>query len=165
MQIKDAQAIRLVERIGEHYRTNISNRFIRPALLQLAINRQTWDQIEILCEKPEQYLYQGFDLVELYRQVAAAAKFISLTRRELAPNLRIRLSKMGVTGSDRILRDMAINNFSPNLTVFAELVGELYTLLTELDKADARGRKPVFRQMGELENIDQLLGKADPGGF
>ena len=55
MLIRDAQVIRLIERIGEHYRTNISNRFIRPTLLQLPMEKQAWDLIETLTEKVEQY--------------------------------------------------------------------------------------------------------------
>ena len=54
-RIKDPQIVRLIERIGEHYRTNISNRFLRPVLLQLQVDKNTWDQIEILTEKMELY--------------------------------------------------------------------------------------------------------------
>ncbi|MDR0496957.1 MAG: hypothetical protein LBH42_05020, partial [Treponema sp.] len=60
MQVRDAQIIRLIERIGEHYRTNISNRFIRPTLLTLPLEKSTWDSIEMLTEKLEQFRYQGF---------------------------------------------------------------------------------------------------------
>ncbi|MCL1930936.1 MAG: hypothetical protein FWF55_03915, partial [Treponema sp.] len=100
-QIRDAQVMRLIERIGEHYRTNISNRFIRPALLQLSLDKMTWNQIETLTEKFEQFRYQGLQLDELYRQVAAAAKFVSATRREVAPSLRARLSSERTAGADR----------------------------------------------------------------
>jgi hypothetical protein len=157
MQIHDAQAIRLIERIGEHYRTNISNRFIRPALLQLPLEKQAWDLIEILTEKIEQYQYQGYHLDELYRQIAAAARFVSLTRRELVPGLRSRLGSGSGSGPDRVLRDMAVNNFGSNLQLFADLVNELYVNLVELDKLDAKGRRPLYMQMPELADIGRML--------
>ncbi|MDR2257626.1 MAG: hypothetical protein LBE14_00600 [Treponema sp.] len=157
MQVRDAQVIRLIERIGEHYRTNISNRYIRPALLQLPLEKQSWDLIEILTEKIEQYRYQGFHLDELYRQIAAAARFVALTRRELAPTLRNRLSGGGNSGSDKVLREMAVNNFGSNLQLFADLVNELYVNLVELDKLDARGRRPLYLQMPELQDIGRML--------
>jgi len=146
----------LVERIGEHYRTNISNRFIRPALLQLPLEKQSWDLIEIMTEKIEQYRYQGFHLDELYRQIVAASRFISICRRDLAPTLRTRLSGSG-SGADRVLREMAVNNFGSNLQVFADLVNELYVNLVELDKADAKGHRPTYMSIPELQDIGRLL--------
>jgi hypothetical protein len=159
LQVRDAQIIRLIERIGEHYRTNISNRFIRPALLQLPLDKMTWDLIEILTEKIEQYRYQGFHLDELYRQISAAARFVALTRRELAPSLRNRLGSASPGGADRVLRDMAVNNFGSNLQLFADLLNELYIKLTELDKVDSKGHMPLYAQMPELSDIGrQLVG-------
>ncbi|MDR1318781.1 MAG: hypothetical protein LBJ90_04075 [Treponema sp.] len=159
LQVRDAQIIRLIERIGEHYRTNISNRFIRPALLQLPLDKMTWDLIEVLTEKIEQYRYQGFHLDELYRQVAATARFVSLTRRELVPSLRNRLGNGSSSGPDKVLRDMAINNFGSNLQLLADLLNELYVNLVELDKMDSHGHKPLYMQMPELGDIGrQLVG-------
>ena len=154
--VRDAQIIRLIERIGEHYRTNISNRFIRPALLQLPLEKQSWDQIEVLTEKIEQYRYQGFHLDELYRQIVACGRFVSITRRELVPTLRNRLSGSG-SASDKVLRDMAVNNFGSNLQVFADLVNELYVCLVELDKFEAKGHRPVYLSIPELRDIGRML--------
>jgi hypothetical protein len=158
LQIRDAQIIRLIEQIGEHYRSNISNRFIRPALLQLPLDKMNWDQIEILTEKIEQFRYQGFHLDELYRQIAAAARFVSVTRKDLVPGMRNRLGG-SQGGSDKVLRDMAVNNFGSNLQLFADLLNELYVKLVELDKLDSKGRKPTYLQIPELSDIGrQLVG-------
>jgi hypothetical protein len=154
--VRDARVIRLVERIGEHYRTNISNRFIRPTLLQLPLEKQSWDLIETLTEKIEQYRYQGFHLDELYRQIVAASRFVSVTRRDLAPTLRNRLSG-GPSSPDRVLRETAVNNFSSNLQLFADLVNELYVCLVELDKIDAKGRRPLYMSIPELNDVGRLL--------
>ena len=155
--IRDAQIVRLIERIGEHYRTNISNRFIRPALLQLPLEKQSWDQIEALTEKIEQYQYQGFLLDELYRQVIACSRFVSIIRLELVPILRNRLSGHTSSDSDRVLREMAVNNFSSNLKLFVDLVNELYIKLVELDKKEAKGKRPVYMSIPELQDIGRLL--------
>lgn len=160
MQVRDSEVLRLIERLGEHYRSNISNRYIRPALLHLPLDNQSWDLIEGLMEKSEQYRYQGFHLDELYRQVAAAARFVAFARRELAPTLRIRLgSGKVVADSDKVLREMAINNFSSNLKIFADILNELYVKLTDLDKEASHGRTPLYVQMPELQDIGrQLIG-------
>ena len=155
MQIRDAQIVRLVERIGEHYKTNIANRFLRPAIFQLALEKSTWDLLETLTEKLEHFRYQGFYLEELYRQILAAARFVSLARRELVPTLRNRLS--GDVGPDRVLRDMAVNNFGSNLQVFADLVGELYQILLRMDNHKSKGQRPIHETIPELIEVGSLL--------
>jgi hypothetical protein len=154
-RIKDAHIVRLIEQIGEHYRTNISNRFLRPVLLQLQVDKSTWDLIEVLTEKMELFRYQGFHLDELYRQIAACARFVEVARNK--SNIRSKFSSVPM-GSDRILRDMAFSNFSSNLQVFADLLNELYLHLVDMDKKDAGDKHPpVYTQMGELYNIGRLL--------
>jgi hypothetical protein len=157
MQVRDAQIIRLIERIGDHYRTNISNRFIRPVLLQLPVEKQDWDLIEVLMEKLDQYRYQGFDLDYLYKQIAATAHFVATCRRDLVPNLRNRIAPHAPAGAEKVLWDMAVNNFASNLQVFADLVNELYIGLVELDKLHAQGRRPLYLQIPDLQNIGRLL--------
>jgi len=156
-RIKDAQTIRLVEQIGEHYRTNISNRFLRPLLLQLQLDKNTWDQIELLTEKLEIFRYQGFHFDELYRQIYACARFVEAARNFVVPSLR---NKMGSSpgGPDKILRDMAASNFGSNLQVFSDLLNELFINLVELDRqASVKTHKTVFSTMPELQNVGRLL--------
>ena len=157
MQIRDANIMRLIERIGEHFRANISNRYIRPGLLQLPLEKQIWDLLEKLTEKVEQYRYQGFDLYELYHQVLAAAQFVAVTRKEMVPALRSRLGGGGSGDADKVLRDMAVANFASNLQVFADLVNELYIKLVELDKNAAKGKKPLYLTIPEIQDIGRML--------
>ena len=155
-RVKDAHIVRLIEQIGEHYRTNISNRFLRPVLLQLQVDKNTWDQIEVLTEKMELFRYQGFHLDELYRQIAACARLVEIARNK--STIKNKMNNLPGGGPDKILRDMAVNNFSYNLKVFSDLLNELYVNLVEIDKADAgKSHPPVYTQMHELYNIGRLL--------
>jgi hypothetical protein len=122
----------------------------------MPLDKQSWDLIENLTEKVEQYQYQGYHIDELYRQVIAAARFVSVARRELVPTLRYRL-KEGSSSSDKVLRDMAINNFGSNLQLFADLINELYLTLVDLDKIEAKGKKPLYLSITELQDIGRLL--------
>ncbi|MCL2187089.1 MAG: hypothetical protein FWB86_14755 [Treponema sp.] len=154
-RIKDPHIVRLIEQIGEHYRTNISNRFLRPVLLQLQVDKTTWDMIEVLTEKMELYRYQGFHLDELYRQIAACARFVEVARNR--STIKNKLSALPA-GHDRILREMAVSNFASNLKVFADLLNELYVNLVEMDKKDVGESQPaVYTQMPELYNIGHML--------
>lgn len=155
-RIKDVSVIKLIEQIGEHYRTNISNRFLRPVLLQLQIDKETWDQLEFFTEKMEMLGYQGYHLDELYRQVIASARFIGVARNGL-PVLKNKIHTAG--GSDKILREMAASNFKSNLQVFSDLINELFITLVDLDKSSSGGKPPVFTQIPELVGIgSQLVG-------
>jgi hypothetical protein len=157
MQINDSEISMLIEKLGEHYRNNISNRFVRPALLHMPLDNQAWDLIESLMEKSDQANTQGIHLAELYSQIGAAARFVSLARSDVAPSLRMRLGPSLRGTSDRVLLEMAINNFASNLRLFADLLNELYVKLVEMDTHAAAGRMPLYKQMPELQEIGHLL--------
>jgi hypothetical protein len=156
--------LRLIESVGEYYKTHIGSRFIRPALLQLSIDKATWDLIDALMEK-DQFQYQGYIVMdELYREIAAIAKFVAVARRDLVPSLRTRINNLGLGSSqDRVIRDIAVSNFGSNLTVFADMINELYLALVEVDKTLAKGYRPMYTQMPELAEIGRLLVGTDPG--
>jgi len=154
-RIKDPHVLRLIDQIGDHYKTNISNSFLRPVLLQIQIDKTTWDLIEVLTEKMDLYRYQGFHLDELYRQIAACARFIEVARNQNTIKNKLHLVPVG---HNKTLRDMAVSNFSSNLKVFSDLLNELYVSLVEMDKKDAGdARQPVYSQIPELYNIGRLL--------
>jgi hypothetical protein len=162
VSITDESVIRLVKQLVDHYHTNISNRFIRPVLLQVQFDDMLWHQIESLTERFDQLGYQGHYIEDLYRQISALAKFIEAVRREVAPILRYRIGNNFTDKTDKVLRDMAIHNFSSNLQVFAELIYELYTKLVEIDTATAKGKTPVYKQFIELDDIkEKLLNPGD----
>jgi len=156
-RIKDAHVIRLIEQIGEHYRTNISNRFLRPLLLQLQLDKETWDQIELITEKLEIFRYQGFHFDELYRQIYACARFVEAARNGIVPNLRNKMGSAPI-GPDKILRDMAASNFGSNLQVFADMLNELYIFLVTLDRGSVLKNQPaVYTTIPELSSVGRLL--------
>jgi hypothetical protein len=148
-----AQVVRLLEQIGDHYRANVANSFLRPALLQLPLGPQDWSQIEMLTQQAQNL---GFELDELYRQISAAARFVFMVRQDLLPVLRNRLRSGGL-GSRKVFQDMAVNNFGSNLKIFADLLNELYLALADLDKRYSRGRVPLYLQMPELLNVGRML--------
>lgn len=160
MQIKNPEIFSLIESIGEHYRTNISNRFTRRALSALTLDPATWSLIEELTEKSDNYRYQGYHPDELYTQVLAMARFIYQARRQIQPNLRFLAGtggSAGMTSSDKVFRDMAVNNFGPNLKILADKVNELYLKVVTIDKEAAGLRPPVFSQISELKELGRYL--------
>jgi len=153
-QIKDTEVSRLVKQIGEHYRSNISNRYLRPVLRQFQLDETTWGLIEVLTEKVELYKGEGFYLDEMYRQIAACARLVEECKKF---NMRNRMSATLTGKSDKLLHEIAASNFSSNLQIFADLLAQLYLHLADLDKKQSGNRQPVFSKMGELHNVGHLL--------
>jgi hypothetical protein len=157
-QITDESVVRLVKQLVDHYHSNISNRFIRPVLLQIQFDEILWGQIESLTERFDQLGYQGYHIDDLYRQIGAFTKFVEAVRREVAPTLRYRIGNNFVDKTDKVLRDMAIHNFSSNLQVFAGLIYELYSKLVEIDTAATKkGKRPIYREYPDLNDIEEKL--------
>jgi hypothetical protein len=156
-QITDDSVVRIIKQLGDHYKNNISNRFIRPALLQLPFDEIFWSQIESITDRYDQPDYQGYYIDDLYRQIAALVKLVDAVRREIAPTLRYRIGNNLPDKMDKVLRDMTINNFSANLQGFANIIYELYNRLVELDTEVSKGKRPVYRQYAELEDIEEKL--------
>lgn len=162
MQLKNPELFSAIESIGEYYRTNIANRFTRRAISAMTLDPGTWNLIEEFTEKVDNYRYQGYHFDELYAQILAMARFVYQARREIAPKLRYLASSGGaggikVTESDRVFREMAVNNFNPNLKVLADKVNELYVKVAAIDKESAGSKQPVYTQINDLREIGRYL--------
>jgi hypothetical protein len=154
--IKDPDIFRIIEKIGDHFLNNVSNRFIRKALVVLELPQAEWDRLENLTNKTEYYKQNGFSYDELYEMVLAAAHFISQARQKMVPNIKGMLAQAG-NEKDKVLRDMAAQNFPVNLAILSDLINELYMKTTELDRSEHEKKRPVFERIPELKEIGKLL--------
>jgi len=166
VQIKDPDIFKLVEKISEHYQNNISNRFVRKALMILDLQQSQWEKIENLTGKSDYYKTQGFQFDELYEMILASARFIYQARIKIVPNARsvigqgadsFMAKKQGAPNQDRILSDMAAQNFPVNLGIFSDLINELYMKTTGLDRIAHEKKKPVYERIPDLKDLGRYL--------
>ena len=166
MSVRDEQLFKIVEKLQSHYQNNLNNRYIRKALLMMKVPSGTWNAIARLTEKSDNYKIQGYPYKDLYEQIHAAATFVYHARTEVLPRLKGLLSGGTETvfsrpkaeePKDKVLLEMAINNFPANLGVFSDLVNELYVRAAELDREEHPGQKPVYEHMPELKELGKLL--------
>jgi hypothetical protein len=162
--VRNQDIFKIIEKIRDHYHTNLNNRYVRKALLLMKVPRGTWDAIARLTEKTDFYKIQGYPYKELYEQIHAAATFVHHAKVEVVPRRRELLSGGTETvfsrekgGEDKVLLEMAINNFPANLGVFSDLIDSLYVKTVEQDKADHPGARPMYERMPELKEIGRLL--------
>ena len=156
MPVREPDIFRIVEKLGDHFLNNVSNRFVRKALMALDLQQAEWDRLENLTVKSEYYKHEGFQFDELYEMVLAAAHFIHEARTKMLPNIRSMLGA-GSNDKERVLRDMAAQNFGVNLEILADLINELYLKTTSLDKAAHEKKRPVFERIPELKELGKLL--------
>jgi hypothetical protein len=156
LAIKDPDIFRIVEKIGDHFLNNISNRFIRKALVVIEMPQAEWDRLENLTSKSSYYKQQGFQFDELYEMVIAAAHFIYQARTKMVPNLKTILAQ-GSTEQEKVLREMAAQNFPVNLSILCDLINELYQKAAGLDKAAHVKNRPVYERIPELKELGKYL--------
>jgi hypothetical protein len=164
--IKDPDIFKIVEQISEHYQKNISNRFVRKALMLLDLQPSEWERLAGLTEGLEYHRAQGYQFDEIYDMIIAAAHFLYEARNKILPNLRSMTSTGGDTLSgrklpsgdqERVLRDMALQNFPVNLGILNDLVNELYVKTAALDRDAAGKRRPVYERITELKELGRYL--------
>ena len=160
MQLRDPDIYALIQKIGEHFNTNISSRYIRPVLMNIQVDSENGINIAALTERYEQYRYQGYQLSDLYRQILALSWFCFRIRHTVLNDLKnqVFLKDAGArTGQDKVFRDMAIFNFPANLQVLVGLLVELYSKAQAEDKRFNEGRRLVKDTIPELKNLEHYL--------
>ena len=166
MVVKNADIYKIIDKMKEHFKNNIYNRYIRKALLTMRIPQSTWDLLDNMVENADYYKIQGYQFDELYDRILAAANFIFHARKEVAPNLRSLLSMgtgtffsrgKGDQNADKVLTQMAINNFPVNIKIFSDMVNELYFKTVVIDKEMHKKEKPVFERIPDLKQIGHYL--------
>lgn len=157
MIVKDSAIPELVMKIGDHYNTNISTRFLRPFLTGILSDNELARRISDITEHSESYASQGIHADELYLQILSLSRFIFLVRTEIIPNLRTLSGATATSDSNKVFRDMAMNNFKANIQVLADLVNELYVKLVEYDKANSGKHRPIYRDIPGLSEIGRYL--------
>jgi hypothetical protein len=164
--IKDGDILALIDKMNDHFKNNITNRFLRKALLVMEIPQSIWDTLEGMADKESYGKLEGYKFHELYEYILAAATFIHHAKKEVKPRLKTLLSTGSSTvlsrngpetNKDRILREMAISNFGSNLGIFCDLVNELYMKTVALDKVTHKNTKCVYEKNPELQQIGQFL--------
>jgi len=159
VNIKDSDIFKIVERIGDHYQNNISNRFIRKALVLIDLPQSEWDRLDSLTTKSEYYKNNGFQFEELYEMVIAAAHFIFQARTKMLPNLKSIIAQ-GSSDTDKVLREMAAQNFPLNLGILSDQINELYMKTTGLDRDAHEKTRPVYERIPELKDLGRFLVNA-----
>ena len=159
MIVKDPEIIKLIQELGEHYRNNINNKYVKKAYLNLTLDMGDFNRIESFTEEANYAVSYEYGFNELYERILSLARFVHDVKSNILPNLR------GLAGSaegpqadkEKILRDIALNNFPANLGILSDMVHQLFIKIFELDKRENGESTPFFNKNPDLKEIGQLL--------
>ena len=99
--------------------------------------------------------------------ILAAAHFLYQARMRVVPNPRAVIAprqrdsflapEAAAGDQERVLRDMAPQNFPVNLGILRDLVNELYVKTTALDRIAHEKKTPVYERIPELKELGRYL--------
>lgn len=157
MPTKDSNLFAIIERLGEHYRNNINNRYVKDALSRIPLDRTDREKINSLTEMPDYIKMQGIEYTDLYEKILAMARFIKMAQSDVVPTLSPGGGSMSASSQEDILRNMAVGNFGSNLGILRDITNELYVKAAELDQEEHSTSQPVYKRMAEMREIGNLL--------
>jgi hypothetical protein len=158
MIVKDTDVTALIHKVADQYNNNIATRFIRPLLNDVLSEEGLVRGVTALTERTDSLVAQGIHIDELYSLILSMARFVYLVRQNVMPNMRSQTGGPG-TDANRIYREMAMNNFSANVSVLADLINELYLKAVAYDKAHCPKGTPVYKEIAGLAEIGRYLVK------
>lgn len=163
MPVFDYEIFDMLDEVRKHYKNNMSNTFVRSALLSMDMPYDKRNAIEDITDKLDIFKNQGYRFDELYSGIYSMAVFIYKARVEVLPGLKNSSLLRDVSASDKILADMAANNLRSNLNILADRLNELYLKVVRLDVKSHKVKSPVYTRMEELDKLGQILTSTVPG--
>ncbi len=163
MPVFDYDVFDMLDEVRKHYKGNMSNTFIRSALLAMDLPYAMRSSIENITDKVEMFRNQGYKFEELYNGIYGLSVFIYKARIEVIPGLKNSSYLRDASASERVLAEMAADNLKANLNLLADKLNELYLKVVRLDVKSHKAKSPVYTRMEELEKIGQLLTSTVPG--
>lgn len=160
MFVQDVEILGIMLRLSKHYTQNIATRFISPFLISVHSDSTMDSRIFALTDNPVDAIERGLSLDELYLQINAMARFIDEARSTIIPFMSSPLvdRSLGLSANEqqKILRDMAISNFAPNIDILEQYTKELFEAVIRFDKDNSK-EKTVYEKIFENMQTARLL--------
>ncbi|OQY35651.1 MAG: hypothetical protein B6241_00220 [Spirochaetaceae bacterium 4572_59] len=165
MPIFDYEVFDKLDELKKQYESNMSNSFIRSALISLDLPYEIRSGIEGITDKLDYYKQQGYRFEEIYNGIYGMALFIYRARMEIVPYLKNSPSLSAVSASEKILASMAADNLKANLNILADRLNELYLCVVRIDVDSHKVKQPVYKRIPQLDKLGQFLTSTNPGLF
>ena len=136
MLVKDSEITERIGKLKKLYLIIIGNNILKKRLYDTIITRDTWVNIEDLLGITKTIQTNENDLEKLYLQIISLGSFLNTLRNEVARSLKA-VSESMINRMDpnkKILFRMTLDALDYNIDSFADLIGDLFLIVTRADK-------------------------------
>jgi hypothetical protein len=159
MKIKDKKIFDIIDELSSKYNIFTHNQFMNYYLLDSAIQKNDWIDIEDMLNSNNTYEEEGYELDKLYTQILAFTSFLTVIKEEILPRIQNeaqrRMDKM--TSDSKILYKMTLDNTPLNLRTFTSLITDLFINVKRVDKTKNGEENAMFKQLDFIKEIQDKL--------
>ena len=159
MTVKDSEITESISKLKKLYLIIIGNTLLKKRLYDTIVTRDTWVNIEDLLGITKTVQTNEYDLERLYLQIISLVSFFRTFKYKVAKSLKSvgegAINRM--EPNKKILFKMTIGALDYNIGSFADLIGDLFHVVTRADKLLNGEEKALYKRFPQLKDLGKSL--------
>ena len=159
MTVKDSEITESISKLKKLYLIIIGNTLLKKRLYDTIVKRDTWVNVEDLLGITKLVQTNEYDLERLYLQIISLLSFFRTFKYKVAQSLKSvgegAINRM--EPNKKILFKMTIGALDYNIGSFADLIGDLFHVVTRADKLLNGEEKALYKRFPQLKNLGKSL--------
>jgi hypothetical protein len=159
MIVKDSNITDSIGKLKKLYLIIIGNDLLKKRLYDTIVTRDTWVNIEDLLGITKIVQTNEYDLERLYLQIIFLLSFFHTLKYEVSQSLKSvgegAINRM--EPNKKILFKMTIGALDYNIGSFADLIGDLFHVVTRADKLLNGEEKALYKRFPQLKGLGKSL--------
>ena len=159
MIVKDSNITDSIGKLKKLYLIIIGNDLLKKRLYEAIDTRDTWVNIEDLLGITKIVQTNEYDLERLYLQIIFLLSFFHTLKYEVSQSLKSvgegAINRM--EPNKKILFKMTIGALDYNIGSFADLIGDLFHVVTRADKLLNGEEKALYKRFPQLKGLGKSL--------
>ena len=159
MTVKDSEITESISKLKKLYLIIIGNTLLKKRLYDTIVTRDTWVNIEDLLGITKTVQTNEYDLERLYLQIISLVSFFRTFKYKVAKSLKSvgegAINRM--EPNKKILFKMTTGTLDYNIGSFADLIGDLFHVVTRADKLLNGEEKALYKRFPQLKDLGKSL--------
>ncbi len=159
MLVKDSTITDNIGKLKKLYLIIIGNTLLKKRLYDTIVKRDTWVNVEDLLGITKIVQTNEYDLERLYLQIISLLSFFHTLKYEVSQSLKSvgegTINRM--EPNKKILFKMTIGALDYNIGSFADLIGDLFHVVTRADKLLNGEEKALYKRFLQLKDLGRSL--------
>ena len=159
MIVKDSTITECIGKLRKLYLIIIGNTLLKKILYEAIVTRDTWVNIEDLLGITKTVQTNEYDLERLYLQIISLLSFFHTLKYKVSQSLKSvgesTINRM--EPNKKILFKMTVSALDYNIGSFADLIGDLFHVVTRADKLLNGEEKALYKRFPQLKDLGKSL--------